>query len=716
MNTFKYQKDDNGIVVITMDMNGPVNAINDEFCREMSEALDTLEKETDLSGVVFTSAKDTFFAGGDLNMLMAMEPGDERKIFDTVEANKSLFRRLEKLPVPVVAAINGAALGGGYELCLASNYRVCVDNPRIEIGLPEVSLGLLPGAGGVVRLTNLIGLEAALPLLLEGKKVRPQQALKTGLIDATVQSKDELISHCKAWLVNNKGNGEVAIQPWDKKGFKIPGGNINRPSIAQTVAMAPHMLLKKTRGLLPAPEAILETAVQAVTVNFDTALRIESRKFASLPVTPEAKNMMSAFFFQLNQINGGGSRPDVKTKFTFNKVGVIGAGMMGQGIAAVAAGLGIEVVLKDVSIDAAEKGKAYTAKVYDKKIARGRATEQDKEQALSLIIATDNDEDLKGCELVVEAVFEDMSLKHKVLTGSEQFLTEDGIWASNTSTLPITQLAEPSHKPENFIGLHFFSPVDKMPLVEIICGEKTSDATLAKAFDFVQQIKKTPIVVNDSVGFFTSRTFASQLQEAATMVSEGIHPVRVDNLGKAIGMPVGPLTVNDEVSLTIGIKVRETQVAAGLIKAENDRWPEGNKLIEKLVKEHNRGGRYHGEGGYFNYVDGDKAIWPQLLDMYYDPTIDISDNDIKDRLLFINVIESLLCLEQGVLKSVADANIGSIFGIGAPIWTGGYIQFVNSYGLERFQARCEELAEKYGERFKAPAIVGKKIAAGELFL
>ena len=715
MNTFSYEKDENDIVVITMDMSGPVNAINDEFYREMSRTVESLESETNLSGVVFASAKDTFFAGGDLKMLMAMEPGDERKIFDVVEANKSLFRRLERLPVPVVAAINGAALGGGFELCLACNYRICVDDRRLEIGMPEASLGLLPGAGGIVRLTNLIGLESALPMLLEGKKLRPQQALAAGMVDRLVESKDKLLSEVMVWLVNNRKQQELAVQPWDKKGFKIPGGDIKHPAVKQIAAMAPHALLKKTRGLLPAPEAILDTAIQAVSVNFDTALRIESRKFASLPATPEAKNMMSAFFFQLNQVNSGVSRPDVKTKFTFKKIGVIGAGMMGQGIAAVAAGLGIQVVLKDISIEAAEKGKAYTAKLYDKKIAKGRATEHEKEQVLSQIIATDKDKDLSGCELIIEAVYENMSLKHKVLSDSEQFLSDNGVWASNTSTLPITQLAEPSKKPDNFIGLHFFSPVDKMPLVEIICGNKTSDETLARAFDFVQQIKKIPIVVNDSVGFFTSRTFAAQLQEASTMVSEGIHPVRVDNLGKAIGMPVGPLTVNDEVSLTIGIKVRETQIESGLIRAEDDRWPDGNRLIEKLAKEYNRGGRYQGDGGYYDYSDGSKVIWPKLLDMYHKPDLEISDQDIKDRLLFINVIESLQCLEQGVVKSVADANIGSIFGIGAPVWTGGYIQFVNSYGLERFKARCNELTEKYGERFKAPQIIEEKMSAGELF-
>lgn len=715
MSVFKYDKDSDGIVTITMDMTGPVNAMNAEFSDAMNATIDRLEVEEGLDGVIFTSAKTTFFAGGDLKDLVRAEPNQIEGIFNAVEKNKSDLRRLEKLPVPVVSAINGAALGGGYEICLSCNCRIAWDNKAVAVGLPEVGLGLLPGAGGVVRLINLLGLEKALPYLLEGKKVNAGKALAEGLIDETVANLEDLVPRAKAWILENKGNNIIAVQPWDQKGFRIPGGDIKHPRINQVVMIAPHLLMQKTRGLLPAPQRILEIAVEAITVDFDTALRIESRKFVSLIPTAVAKNMITTFFFQMNQVNGGASRPAHVARGKVKKLGVIGAGMMGQGIANVSAMAGIEVVLKDLSIEAAEKGKARTAQLMDKAIARGRANEAKKTAVLELIKATDIDDDLVGCDLIIEAVFENMELKGKITSDTEGQLAADGVWASNTSTLPITRLAQASSKPENFIGIHFFSPVDKMKLVEIICGEQTSDETLAKAFDYVQQIRKIPIVVNDSLGFFTSRTFATQLTEAAQLVAEGVHPVRVDNLGKAIGMPVGPLAVNDEVSLKLGVEMADTQLAQGLISPEDDPRPLGTEMVHRLVKEYNRGGRHHGDGGYYDYTEGGKIIWPKLLDLYYQPEVEISDQDIKDRLLFSNVIESLKCLQEGVLRSVADGNIGSILGIGAPAWTGGYIQFVNTYGLQNFVDRCDELAEHYGERFRAPAMVSEKLSVGEFF-
>ena len=716
MSVFDYQKDADGVVTITMDMTGPVNAMNTEFMTAMAETVDKLEAESPLKGVIFASAKKTFFAGGDLNMLIAAKPGEEAQFFEGVEHTKSLLRRLEKLPVPVVAAINGAALGGGYELALACNRRIVWDDKSVELGLPEVGLGLLPGGGGVVRLTNLLGLQTALPYLMEGKKVRGAKAVEKGFAHEAVSTLEELLPRAKAWILN-EADDNAHVQPWDQKGYKIPGGNITRPSVAQVAVVAPHMLIQKTRGNMPAPKRILETAVEAVTIGFDAALRVESRKFASLVTTPQAKNMISAFFFQLNQVNGGASRPDGPAKSKVQKLGVVGAGMMGQGIANVAAMAGIPVVLKDVSKEGAEKGKAYTAMLMDKAIKRGRADEAKKTAVLSLITPTDQDADLEGCDMIIEAVFEDMNLKDKIVKSTEARLAPDGVWGSNTSTLPITRLSEASSRPEKFIGIHFFSPVDKMPLVEIICGDRTDDETLAKAFDFVQQIKKTPIVVNDKVGFFTSRTFGAQLQEAAQLVSEGVDPIRVDNLGKAIGMPVGPLTVNDEVSLRLGVEVIETQLSSGLLKEESQTRPEGFALQQDLVKTHNRGGRYHGDGGYFDYKDGEKSLWPKLRDLYFKEEVDtaISDDDIKDRLMFSSVNEALACLEEGVLRTVADGNIGSIFGIGAPPWTGGYIQYVNTYGLKDYIDRGEALAQRYGARFRAPGIVRDKLEAGEVF-
>lgn len=714
MSVFNYEKDADGIVTVTMDMTGPVNAMNEEYRDAMSGTVNKLKAESDLTGVVFASAKKVFFAGGDLNDLLAAQPGDEAEFMDVLTATKADLRELEKLPVPVVSAINGAALGGGFEICLSTNHRIAYNHKSVQIGLPEVSLGLLPGGGGVVRMVNLLGLQTALPYLLEGKKVTPEKALAAGMIHETVDAIDELVPRAKAWILENKDNEAAAVQPWDQKGFRIPGGNASSPKLAQVLMATPAMLAKTTRGLLPAPEQILDCAVEAARVDFDAALRTESRGLAYLVTTPQAKNMINTFFFQMNKLNGGASRPkDIEPQLT-KKLGVLGAGMMGQGIAYVSAMAGMEVILKDISQESAEKGKAYSEKLLEKRVSRGRMTEEKKTDVLSLIKPTANDEDLQGCDLIIEAVFENMELKNKITASTEKYLAEDGIWGSNTSTLPITLLAEGASKPENFIGIHFFSPVDKMPLVEIICGEETSDIALAKAYDYTRQIRKTPIVVNDSLGFFTSRTFGTYIDEGVRVMTEGVHPVKVDNLGKAIGMPVGPLTVHDETSLELGRKAMETWEAMGV----KGKWGEQDAVDEVtafMIGENNRGGRHHG-GGYYEYLaGGGKTIWPGLLDKYYKPEVEISEEDIKDRMLFRQVIESLKCLETNVLRTVTDGNIGSIMGIGAPVWTGGFLQFVNTYGLEKFQARCEELAETYGERFNCPAIVAEKIAAGETF-
>ena len=729
MKGFQYHKDADGIVTITMDMTGPVNAMNSEYFAAMADTVSQLEAEQDVIGVIIRSAKKTFFAGGDLNDLVAIEPGSEAAFFEQVEATKAVLRRLEKLPVPVVAAINGAALGGGFEICLCCNYRLAwagftsadansaddkspdanstaTNKSGAVVGLPEVTLGLMPGAGGVVRLTQLLGFETALPYLLDGRAIPAQQAMEAGLIDGTVATLDELLPKAKAWLLANRDNLAAAVQPWDRKGYAIPGGRANSPQLAPKIALFAVTLRKKTRGLLPAPDSILAVASEAARLDIDTALRIEGRHFAALVTRPEAKNMISANFFQLNEVKGGASRPKGLAKTEIKKLGIIGAGMMGQGIAFVTARAGIEVILKDTSLEAAEKGKAYSAAVIDKLIARGRYSASEKQSLLDLITPTDNAQDLTGCDLIIEAVFENMPLKKQIIDANEVYLSEPGTWASNTSTLPITQLAEASQRAENVIGIHFFSPVDRMRLVEIICGDKTSDATLAKAFDYVQQIKKVPIVVKDSLGFFTSRVFATPLSEATQLLAEGVHPDRIDNLGKAIGMPVGPLASYDEVSQKLGLEIRDTQVAMGLRDPEDDPTPEGTALVRALVTEDNRGGRHHG-GGFYEYSDNGKQIWPALIARYYQPEVDaaISDQDIKDRLLFRPVIESLKCLDEGVLKSVADGNIGSLLGIGAPVWTGGYIQFVSTYGEERFRARCAELVGLYGERFLVSGFV-----------
>lgn len=711
MSVFKYEKDSDGIVTITMDMDGPVNAMNNQYREAMGETVAKLEKEEGLAGVVLASAKSTFFAGGDLKEILSAEPEKVEEVFEGIEDTKGQLRRLEKLPIPVVAAINGAALGGGFEICLACNYRVVVDRPDAVVGLPEVQLGVLPGGGGVVRMVNLLGLQAALPYLLEGKKLRPAKALQAGLVGELVAANDDLVSAAKAWI---KANPEAGAQPWDQKGFRIPGGKADSPKLQPILQAASAMLYQKTRGLMPSPEKILDTAIVAARIGFDAAMTVESRNLAYLIVTPQAKNMISTLFFQMNQINGGGSRPQNIDPIKVKKVGILGAGMMGQGIAYSSAMAGIEVVLKDISEEAAEKGKAYTEQLLAKRVAKGRMDEAKKQAVLDRIKPTAANEDLAGCDLIVEAVFENIDLKGKVTQETEPFLAEDGVFASNTSTLPITQLAEASKKPENYIGIHFFSPVDKMPAVEIICGEQTSDYALALAFDYARQIKKTAIVVNDSLGFFTSRVFGTFIDEGCRLLQEGVHPATIDRLAQAIGMPVGPLAVQDEVSQELACKVASTHRDMGVLFSKTD-----NSVVigmcESLVNEYQRGGRFHG-GGFYEYpADGPKHIWPKLLELYYKPELDLPVQDIKDRFLFRSVVETLRCLDEGVLKSVADGNIGSILGIGAPIWTGGYIQFVNTYGLQKFVDRCAELEATYGERFALPDMVKDKAAAGQLF-
>ena len=724
MGQFHYAIDADNIVTITMDMSGAVNTLNNEFIKLMDTCIKRLAKDlttpVGVRGVVLTSAKKTFVAGADLHFMLDVPKGNEAIVFDFVERIKAQLRWFEKLSVPVVAAINGAAIGGGLEVALAAHYRIALAD-NVRVGLPEVALGLLPGGGGVVRLVNMLGIAKALPLLLEGRKYRSVDALQHGLVDELVDDSTQLEARAKQWILSQQDQPLATVKSWylnkreHGKAHVIPGGDHSNPKNQQFVAAVAANAYKKTKGLLPAAQQIIDMAMESLKLPFDRASTLESRKIAHLVTTPQAKNLIHTHFFQLNKINNGESRPNVATQFSISKLGIIGAGMMGQGIAYVAAKAGMQVVLKDVSQEAALRGKAYSEKILDKAMTKGKVNEADKRALLERIIATDDAAELQGCELIIEAVFEKMSLKHELTKALESNLDEEGVWGSNTSSLPIGKLAEVSIRPENFIGIHFFSPVDKMPLVEIICGEHTSDRTLAKAFDFARQIGKTPIVVNDNVGFFTSRTFEAQLNEAAQLVAEGVHPVRVDNCGVAIGMPVGPLTVTDEVSLRLLKQVRDTQISLGLRSSNDDATPLGTALRESLCTAANRGGRQYG-GGFYEYSEAGKVIWPELLQQYYREDLAITDQDIKDRLLFSSVITALNCLQEGVVNSVADANIGSLFGIGAPAWTGGYIQFVNGYGLPEFITRCEQLATAFGPRFIAPAIVHEYAKQNKIFV
>jgi 3-hydroxyacyl-CoA dehydrogenase/enoyl-CoA hydratase/3-hydroxybutyryl-CoA epimerase len=706
---FNYTKDNDNIVTITMDMQGrSANVINEEFGNLWLEMINRLEEEkNDIAGVVLASAKSTFFAGADIDNLYKQT--NAKEIFEMCEGLKKQLRRLETLGKPVVAALNGAALGGGLEIALACHYRVALNNPKAVFGLPEVGLGLLPGGGGIIRLTRMIGLQPALPYLTEGKKLKAKEAVSAGIINELAETTEDMIAKAKAWIKANP----KAINPWDDKGFKFPGGDARNPKVASMIPIVPAMTKKKTHGNYPAVEAIINTAVEGSVVDFDTACRIESRYFTSLAAGQVSKNMITAFWYNLNAINAGASRPKGIEKQTTKKVGVLGAGMMGAGIAYVSAISGIEVVLKDVSLEAAEKGKAYSESLLKKRVSKGKMTKEKAEEVLAKIHATDKPE-FEGCDLIIEAVFEDRTLKAKVTQEAESVMLQNGIFASNTSTLPITGLAKASTRPKQFIGLHFFSPVDKMPLVEIICGAETDDATLAKAFDYVLQIKKTPIVVNDSRGFYTSRVFSTYVMEGIAMLGEGQHPKTIENAGMKAGMPVGPLALTDEVSMKLMDHIRK-QTAKDL-EAEGKAVPQhpGFAVCEKLLAI-NRPGKAAGAGFYEYPQGGTKYLWTELTTMF-PQTTPLSQQEMIDRMLIVQALDTVRCVEEGVLRSVADANIGSIFGWGFSPFNGGTLQFINAYGLEKLIERSKQLEAKYGERFAVPKLLQEKADKGELFV
>jgi 3-hydroxyacyl-CoA dehydrogenase/enoyl-CoA hydratase/3-hydroxybutyryl-CoA epimerase len=698
-----WESDGDGVVVLTMDdPDQGANTMNETFVRSLASTVERLEAERDgITGVVITSAKKTFFAGGDLHLLSKTTKADAPRLIEESALLKGLLRRLETLGKPVVAAINGAALGGGLELALACHHRVALDVRGSEIGLPEVSLGLLPGGGGVVRTVRMFGLQKALmEVLLQGQRRKPAAALEIGLVDELAESPDAMLAAAKAWIAANP----EPQQPWDVKGYKMPGGTPSTPKLAMMLPAFPANLRKQLKGApMPAPHHIMSAAVEGAQVDFETAQKIETQYFVDLAAGQVSKNMTKAFFFDLQHITKGGARPSGYDRHTARKVVVLGAGMMGAGIAYVCARAGMEVVLRDVSLASAEKGKAYSQKILDKAVSRGRMTPAARDEVLARITATDGVDAAAGADLLIEAVFEDTELKKKVYAEVEPVLAPDAVLASNTSTLPITGLADGVSRPEDFIGLHFFSPVDKMPLLEIVVGENTSDATIAKAVDIAMQIKKTPIVVNDSRGFFTSRVIGTFLGEAAAMVGEGAAPASVEQAGLQAGYPTGPLALIDEVSLTLSRRIREearaAAAAAGTDFPEHPSFP----VFDRMVVDHERGGRAAG-AGFYDYADGKRAgLWEGLSE--FGGTTQLPFEDMKERMLFAEALESIKCLDEGVLRSIPEANIGSIFGIGFPPWTGGVLQYVNGYagGPAGFVARARELAAAYGERFTPPA-------------
>lgn len=709
MSAIQYLKNDDGIIILTLDSpNQSANTMNADFRVALENIVSKLKSETSITGIIFRSAKKTFFAGGDLDELIQARLEDATPFFEMIQKMKAEFRYIETLGVPVVAALNGTALGGGWEIALGCHARIALNDPKTKFGLPEVTLGLLPGGGGIVRMVRLLGLQNAFPFLMEGKQFGVDKAKSLGLIQDTAETAEELMDKAIAWVKANP----KSQQPFDVKGYKIPGGDPKTPVVAQMLAIAPAMLRDKTKGCYPAPEAIMAAAVEGAQVDVDTALTIESRYFTYLATGQVSKNMIGTFWHGMNAIKAGVSRPKDIAKWQASKVGVLGAGMMGAGIAYSTAIKGIPVVLKDVSVENAEKGKAYSQKLLNKKVSQGRMTAEKRDQVLSLITATAFAEDLKGCDLIIEAVFENQELKAKVTQEAEVFLVESGVMASNTSTLPITGLANASKDQANFIGLHFFSPVDKMQLVEIIKGKNTSAETLAKAYDYVQQIGKTPIVVNDSRGFFTSRVFGTFVQEGLRLLHEGVHPARIEMAALKAGMPVGPLAIQDEVALTLSEHVaNETRKA---LQAEGKDLPRSgaDDVIQTMIHTFDRKGKATG-AGFYDYPEGSKKhLWDGLS--HWKKDVDISEQEMIDRFLFVQALDTLRCYEENVLESVIDANIGSIFGIGFAPWTGGAIQFLNQYGLDKAVQRANELEAKYGERFKAPKRLVESVSSGQI--
>ena len=705
MSAIQYQKNEDNIVILTFDSpNQSANTMNADFRTALDEVVAQLQADEDIAGIIFRSAKKTFFAGGDLDELIQATPEHATEFFNMIEEMKAKLRYIETRGIPVVAALNGTALGGGWEIALCAHHRIALNDPKSKFGLPEVTLGLLPGGGGIVRSVRLLGLQNAFPLLMEGKQFGVDKAKSLGLIHEVADSTDELLKKAIAWIKANP----KSQQPFDVKGYKIPGGSPSTPAVAQMLAIAPAMLRDKTKGCYPAPEAIMSAAVEGAQVDVDTALTIESRYFTYLATSQISKNMIGTFWHGLNAIKSGASRPQDIEKWKATKVGILGAGMMGAGIAYATASTGIPVVLKDISLEAAEKGKAYSQKLLDKKVAQGRLSAEKRDQFLSLIQTTASNEDLAGCDLIIEAVFENPALKAQVTQEAEQYLISNGVMASNTSTLPITELAQASKNDQNFIGLHFFSPVDKMQLVEIIKGKNTSAETLAKAFDFVQQIGKLPIVVNDSRGFFTSRVFGTFVQEGLRLLAEGVHPARIEMAALKAGMPVGPLAIQDEVSLTLSEHVANERYKALEAQDQTITKSPADEVIHSMIHEFNRKGKAVGAGFYDYPADAKKQLWSGLS--HWKKDNDISEQEMIDRFLFVQALDTVRCLEEGVLESVVDANVGSIFGIGFAAWTGGAVQFLNQYGLAKAVTRAKVLENKYGERFKAPQLLKDRAA------
>ena len=707
--------DTEGIATVEFDYpNKSQNILNTASMTDYAGLMQRLLADDEVKGIVLVSAKKDFIAGGDLGELGAAT--DAAAFFRDISGWHQLMRAIELGGKPVAAALNGSALGGGLEIALGCHHRVAADNPKARFGFPEVTLGLLPGAGGTQRLPRLVGMQAAAPLLMEGKRIKAAEALKIGMIHAVVPAGEERKAAWQ-WVAGTLASGTRPQQPWDTKGFKIPGGGPNTPGGMQMLMAANAMLREKTYDNYPAPRHILSCVYEGLATNFDTGLAIEARYFTNLVMSPISKNMIRSLFFGMQEANKLASRPAGVPQQKYSKIGMLGAGMMGAGIAMSTATAGIDIVLLDTTQEAADKGKDYARKQWTKQAQRGRMTADAMEALLARIHPTANFADLAGCEMVIEAVFEKREIKADVTKKTEAVIAPDAIFASNTSTLPITGLAEASVRPANFIGLHFFSPAEKMPLVEIIVGKATSDATLARSMDYVRAIGKTPIVVNDSRGFYTSRVFGTYVSEGMALLEEGVAPALIDKAGLIAGMPVGPLAVADEVSIELVYKVAQ-QTRADLGAAYVER--AADRVATKMVAELGRLGRKSGAGFYDYPADGPKHLWPGLAQQFPQKlgagdTATMPLEKIIERLILVQSVETLRCLEENVLRAPIDADVGAILGWGYPPFRGGPIGWLHTLGLPAAVAAMDRLAEQHGPRFTPPQSLRDMVARSECF-
>jgi 3-hydroxyacyl-CoA dehydrogenase/enoyl-CoA hydratase/3-hydroxybutyryl-CoA epimerase len=704
-NILTYSPDSDGIAVITVRMaDAPTNLFTMECIRAYIEAASMAVKDPNVKGIVLTSGHNDFMAGADLNAVLNPPYSPEELFKGLMEANNA-FRILETAGKPFVAAINGSALGGGYELALTCHYRIAVNNPKIRIGLPEVSLGMLPGGGGTQRLPRMIGIPAAVVNILQAKQYNPEEALSMGFVNALVATQEELIPAAKAWILN----GGKAIQPWDDKSFKVPGGGLMSKSGFETMIGGIGNLRKETHGNYPGAGYALAAIHDGFSLPLERGLEVEARYFTKSYFSKEARNIVRTGFFAMNEAKKGKSKPIGFDTYKIGRLGILGAGMMGAGIAYVSVLAGIQVVLKDVTKEAAEKGKKYSEDLLQKRVAKGKMTAEKMRGILNLIHCSADAADLSGCDLVIEAVFENQELKARVTKESEAVLDAAKIYASNTSTIPISILAEASARPKNFIGVHFFSPVDKMPLVEIIVGKETSEYAIAAAIDYVTQIGKVPIVVNDSRGFFTSRVFGTYTGEGALMLQEGVPAAMIENVAKRVGMPVGPLAVTDEVALTLALHVMDE--APSLSPEEKLVY----SVYKAMARELGREGKKVGKG-FYEYPTGDKKfLWPGLKELFKEDINAVDAETVGKRLLHIMALESYRCLEENVLRSPKDGDLGSMLGLGFPPYTGGVFSYIDFVGPAQFVKECDTFAAKFGPRFAVPDSLRKMAEKGERF-